>query len=578
MRRTYLALAVPSSACIFLTAITLVFGSDDAPAVRASAATATLPATRPTPAAFTTDVAPLVSRYCYECHGDGNTSGDLALDALVRAGDVKPAKEAWVKVMRQLRTHTMPPPDAEQHPSADERERLVRALHRQVYDVDPARPDPGRVTIRRLNSVEYKNTIRDLLGVSFDPTADFPQDDTGYGFDNIADVLTLPPMLMEKYLAAADRIMDDAMPTERVERRERRVPATQAGASFDARARVRRDDDWVALSSTAEDAVSVAVRAPVAADYVVRVLAYSDAHAAATTAPATPTTAAARAPTTLATAATTASSSQPVVDGPIKLSLMVGDVVIRDVPVTADAKNPQWYEARVGVTPGPQAFRAAVRRLRGPVFDKFISGGRVGVEQPGVVLVKEIVVDGPVSRIVRRVPGDALGLAGDSASHGDNGAGAALNRNGDEAFAEIDVPADRQYVLRAQAFGEYAGKEPARMELLADGNSLGVFDVAAPPRLKRPATGKGAPQVIVRPVPQVYEVPVTLAKGRRRLAARFLNNERDASNPDPNFRDRNLFVQYLELADPATPAGPPGFAAPVRGLFDQATKVAKSSD
>src|SRR5438552_4045347 len=72
-------------------------------------------------------------------------------------------------------------------------------------------PDPGRVTIRRLNRAEYNNTIRDLTGIDFQPAADFPEDDSGYGFDNIGDVLSLSPVLLEKYLAAAEKILDMAM-------------------------------------------------------------------------------------------------------------------------------------------------------------------------------------------------------------------------------------------------------------------------------------------------------------------------------------------------------------------------------
>ena len=64
--------------------------------------------------------------------------------------------------------------------------------------------DPGRVTIRRLNRAEYNNTIRDLIGIDFHPADDFPSDDVGYGFDNIGDVLSMPPILLEKYLAAAE--------------------------------------------------------------------------------------------------------------------------------------------------------------------------------------------------------------------------------------------------------------------------------------------------------------------------------------------------------------------------------------
>src|SRR5262249_19009088 len=73
--------------------------------------------------------------------------------------------------------------------------------------------DPGRVTIRRLNRAEYNNTIRDLVGIDFQPADDFPADDVGYGFDNIGDVLSLPPLLMEKYLAAAGRIVEKAWKT-----------------------------------------------------------------------------------------------------------------------------------------------------------------------------------------------------------------------------------------------------------------------------------------------------------------------------------------------------------------------------
>src|SRR5262245_10012849 len=78
-------------------------------------------------------------------------------------------------------------------------------------DCDCDHPDPGRVTIRRLNRAEYNNTIRDLVGIDFHPADDFPADDSGYGFDNIGDVLSLSPVLLEKYLAAAQRILSKAI-------------------------------------------------------------------------------------------------------------------------------------------------------------------------------------------------------------------------------------------------------------------------------------------------------------------------------------------------------------------------------
>src|SRR5204862_6936859 len=92
-----------------------------------------------------------------------------------------------------------------------------------VFRTDCTGPrDPGRVTIRRLNRAEYNNTIRDLVGVDFKPAADFPTDDVGYGFDNIGDVLSLPPLLMEKYLAAAEKVIEEAW--KRPDLRRRMVP------------------------------------------------------------------------------------------------------------------------------------------------------------------------------------------------------------------------------------------------------------------------------------------------------------------------------------------------------------------
>lgn len=95
-------------------------------------------------------------------------------------------------------------------PSADERA-TVTAWIKRTLATTPAGSDPGSVTIRRLNKVEYSNTVRDLLGVDFKGADDFPSDDVGYGFDNIGDVLSLSPMLMEKYLNAAEAVAREAI-------------------------------------------------------------------------------------------------------------------------------------------------------------------------------------------------------------------------------------------------------------------------------------------------------------------------------------------------------------------------------
>ena len=105
----------------------------------------------------------------------------------------------------------MPPPPRPQ-PKAAEVEAVSAAVQALFDRADAAaKPNAGRVTIRRLNRTEYNNTIRDLVGIDFKPADDFPADDVGYGFDNIGDVLSVSPLLLEKYLSAAEAILDQAI-------------------------------------------------------------------------------------------------------------------------------------------------------------------------------------------------------------------------------------------------------------------------------------------------------------------------------------------------------------------------------
>ncbi len=162
------------------------------------------------PAAASPPAGPaLLEQFCGGCHFGGAEEGGVALDRLlVSAGDsARPAagsheQAAWVNVWKNLQAETMPPTD-ESQPTADQRRALIEFVSRDVLGVDPARPDPGRVVLRRLNRVEYANTVRDLTGIDEAWGDDLPADDTGYGFDTIAEVLSLSPILMEKYLAIA---------------------------------------------------------------------------------------------------------------------------------------------------------------------------------------------------------------------------------------------------------------------------------------------------------------------------------------------------------------------------------------
>ncbi len=162
-------------------------------------------------AAFETVVKPFMARHCYACHGNEKQKRDLNLESFTTAASLVEHGERWEMVVERLRGREMPPDD---EPQPDERERQAVAtwIARELSRIDRTTPpDPGRVTARRLNRAEYNNTVRDLLGVDLRPADDFPQDDSGYGFDNIGDVLSLSPALMEKYMSAADRVARTAL-------------------------------------------------------------------------------------------------------------------------------------------------------------------------------------------------------------------------------------------------------------------------------------------------------------------------------------------------------------------------------
>ena len=160
-------------------------------------------------AAFQTRIKPLLSKYCFGCHGE-KKKGDLDLRIYTDEASVLRDRKMFAKVVKNLQAHEMPP-EKKPQPTPEERELITAWIQSEIFKCDCNHPDPGRVTIRRLNRAEYNNTIRDLVGLTFQPADDFPADDSGYGFDNIGDVLSLPPVLLEKYLAAAQKILGKAI-------------------------------------------------------------------------------------------------------------------------------------------------------------------------------------------------------------------------------------------------------------------------------------------------------------------------------------------------------------------------------
>ncbi|HEX7862092.1 MAG TPA: DUF1592 domain-containing protein [Verrucomicrobiae bacterium] len=160
---------------------------------------------------FDSKVKPILTKYCYDCHGDGMKKGQVALDHFKNDSEVLSADDLWFRVLKNVRAGVMPPAKKEK-PTSEEIATLETWIKSSAFGLDEKNPDPGRVTVRRLNRAEYQNTIRDLMGVNFNTTEEFPPDDTGYGFDNIGDVLTISPLLLEKYFEAAQKIVTEAVP------------------------------------------------------------------------------------------------------------------------------------------------------------------------------------------------------------------------------------------------------------------------------------------------------------------------------------------------------------------------------
>src|ERR1044071_2931041 len=314
---------------------------------------------------FQTRVKPLLAKYCFGCHGE-KKKGDLDLRRYTDTAAVLRDRQTFAKVMKNLQAHEMPP-EKKPQPTPEEREVITAWIQSEIFKCDCNHPDPGRVTIRRLNRAEYNNTIRDLVGVDFQPADDFPADDSGYGFDNIGDVLSLPPVLLEKYLAAARKILNKAIVTE------------------------------------------------------------------------------------------------------------------------LKPKSP----------------------------------------------VKRFEADG----LDGTAPGDSLGEGARR-----------LGREGN-IFVPVRFPHDGEYILRARAYGEQAGPEPARMSFSLDDRELKKFDVKAE-----------------EPAPEIYEFRLPVSAGTHTFAAAYLNNYRNPKDPNPKNRDRNLVIQYLEVED-TDPSVPPVLPESHRRIF-----------
>jgi len=162
-------------------------------------------------AEFADTVRPLIQQHCARCHNPQVKTADLDLLSLETEPQALAHPGIWLDVKRMLARGRMPPEGAER-PDPQTIARVIAWI-----DANSATTpiSPGRVTARRLNRAEYNNTVNDLLGLDLRLADDFPVDDSGYGFDNIGDVLSISPVLMEKYLDAAELAAQATIVTDR---------------------------------------------------------------------------------------------------------------------------------------------------------------------------------------------------------------------------------------------------------------------------------------------------------------------------------------------------------------------------
>jgi mono/diheme cytochrome c family protein len=153
--------------------------------------------------------AAVLNKYCVTCHSDKMRTGGLSLQG-ADLTDVPRNAENWEKVIRKLRTGSMPP-QGMPRPEQSAIDGLASWLEVSLDRAATAKPNPGHAAMHRLNRAEYANAIRDLLALDIDSTALLPPDDESSGFDNIADVLRMSPSLMERYLSASWNISREAV-------------------------------------------------------------------------------------------------------------------------------------------------------------------------------------------------------------------------------------------------------------------------------------------------------------------------------------------------------------------------------
>ncbi|HYF37097.1 MAG TPA: DUF1592 domain-containing protein [Prosthecobacter sp.] len=459
--------------------------------------------------AYEQRIKPILEQFCFDCHSDGVDKGDFTFDSFKDYSAMRSDMKFWDHVRQQVVTHVMPP-EKKDKPSLEQRDEIIAWIDDAIFWFDPAKPDPGHVTYRRLNRTEYNNTVRDLVMIDSRPGNEFPPDDTGYGYDNIGDVLSLSPMLMEKYLRAARAVAEKAMDVSTPEHADLELTPKKF---WNQKGETKEWEGVRWFHSEAEAATKVTV--PAAGNYALTI------HVAATEAG----------------------------NEPAKIGLKVEgkDVSTYDVRTVYKDEAGPWQKIEQTVNLKAGESKIAIRFLNDfadPMNpdpnkrDRNVALAKVEVQGPfgllparGTKLLRWLLNDKAAGLPSMLISGEDFSK-GEGESSKDTG-GIALASSG-YVKKPVELSKAGKYRLTIKAGAQQAGEEPAKFNVRIAGKTVGSGTVTA----KNQAA-------------QWFDIDADLPAGAHELQVWFLNDFYDEKAK----ADRNLWIHQVKIQGPLGEAG-----------------------
>jgi len=420
---------------------------------------------------FEAEVVPVVDRSCVACHGNETQRADLNFQSYTDLDSILADLERWEVAMFHIEDGVMPPEGVDPRPDQTEIQAFVDWVESLLaFDAEATGPNPGRVTLRRLNRAEYNNTIRDLIGVDFQASELFPADEVGYGFDNIGDVLSVDPLLMEKYLQASEEIarraIDDTGPS--------RGPFEEWRGGQLRRAGGERHEDGRILTEAAEIGLDYEFKG--VGTYILWAQAYG----------------------------------RQAGGKPVRMEFRIDGEPIETVEVTADDR-PRFHKVAARLEGGRRRFAVAFVNPTEKAesnedenekksTNKNQDEDKSENQQRRALIVSRLRIQGPGDPITEV---EAKRLADEAGGAAFKNKGREL-KPGEAVGFDHEFPDPGEYRIRVRAFRTGDGSEAPRLAFQVGDETAAVFPVEAPESNA-----------------ETFEVRLDLEPGARRIAARF---------------------------------------------------------